>query len=110
MDVAAADSGAVLVVGSDAPTLRMFDRSGKVLWTSGRDGTGPGEFRLATSAAIGPRGVQVVDMTLFAPDGRYLGEVVVPAIIGTYSIAGRWFVADVESQDGTSRIGLWQLR
>jgi hypothetical protein len=54
--------------------------------------------------------VQVVDMTLFAPDGRYLGEVVVPAIIGTYSIAGRWFVADVESQDGTSRIGLWQLR
>ena len=302
MDVAATDSGAVLVVGTDTPTLRMFDRSGKVLWTSGRDGTGPGEFRRATSAAIGLRGVQVVDMTLrritrldhggqptgsapingfaaavgargtsgemvlllddfqgtfslyrwgtadsgsaigkvprsasaqsgmlaipsiavdpsggiavlrdpneyrilkispaghvtgeisrdiprvartaaeiaaierrraaarvrmaderarrggsppvirpavnelkphiainglrfdgagrlwaktmrgtdsstvfdlFEPDGRYLGEVVVPAIIGTYSIAGRWFVADVESQDGTSRIGLWQLR
>jgi hypothetical protein len=64
MDVVVTDSGAVLVVGTDAPTLRMFDRSGRVLWMSGRSGTGPGEYRLATSAAIGPRGVQVVDMTL----------------------------------------------
>ena len=302
MDVAATDSGGVLVVGSEEPTLRMFDRSGKILWTAGRNGTGPGEYRLAMKAAIGARGIQVVDMTLrritrldqgggtvgsnslngfasavgakgrtgemvvllddfrgtftlqrwgttdsgmvvgtvprsaaaqtgkltipsiavdpsgrlavlrdpdeyrilrmsadgqvvgelvrdiarvkrtpaelaamerrqtasrermntergrsgasppvfrppaddlkphvainglryddsgrlwaktmrgnesstvfdlFAADGRYLGEVRIPAAIGTFSIAGRWFVADVESEDGTPRIGIWQLR
>ena len=63
-DVSVTDSGSVLVVSSEAPTLRMFDRTGKVLWTSGRVGTGPGEYRLPTRAAVGPRGIQVVDMTL----------------------------------------------
>ena len=47
---------------------------------------------------------------LFAPDGKYLGEVMVPAVIGTFSIAGRWFVADVESDDGTPRVRFWEIR
>jgi hypothetical protein len=63
MDVSVTDSGAVLVVSSEAPTLRMFDRTGRFLWSSGRAGTGPGEYRLAIRAALGPRGIQVVDMT-----------------------------------------------
>src|SRR5688572_32413523 len=63
-DVAVNDSGFVLVVSSEEPTLRYFDRSGAVRWTAGRAGTGPGEYRLPTRAALGARGVQVVDMTL----------------------------------------------
>jgi hypothetical protein len=63
-DVAVTDSGFVLVVSSEAPTLRYFDRSGGIRWTAGRDGTGPGEYRMPTRAALGPRGIQVVDMTL----------------------------------------------
>jgi hypothetical protein len=63
-DVAASDSGFVLVVSSEEPTLRYFDRTGAVRWTAGRAGTGPGEYRLPTRAALGPRTIQVVDMTL----------------------------------------------
>jgi hypothetical protein len=63
-DVAATDSGAVLVLSSEAPTLRFFDRSGAVRWTSGRAGTGPGEYRLPLRVVIGPRRIRVVDMTL----------------------------------------------
>ena len=33
-DVMVTDSGAVLVVGSEDPTLRFFDRSGAVRWSS----------------------------------------------------------------------------
>jgi hypothetical protein len=47
---------------------------------------------------------------LFAADGKYLGEVTVPAAIGTYSVAGRWFATDVESADGTPRIVLFEIR
>jgi hypothetical protein len=64
LDVVATDSGRVLVVSSQPPTLRYFDRSGTVRWTAGREGTGPGEYRLPTRAVIGPRGIQVIDMTL----------------------------------------------
>ena len=62
-DVMATDSGGVLVLSSEAPALRFFDATGAVRWTAGREGTGPGEYRLPIRAAIGPRGLQVVDMT-----------------------------------------------
>src|SRR5215218_8718696 len=64
-DVAVTESGDVLVVDRDAPTLRMFDRTGRPVWTRGQPGAGPGEYRYAMRAAIGPGGtVQVVDMRL----------------------------------------------
>jgi len=46
---------------------------------------------------------------VFAPDGKYLGEVTVPAAIGTFTVAGRWFAADVESTDGTPRVVLFEI-
>jgi hypothetical protein len=124
-DVAATDSGGVLVVGTEAPALRMFDRSGKVLWTSGRSGTGPGEYRMAIRAAVSPRGVQVVDMTLrritrLDAQGTVLGSAPVsgfPAAVGVKGRSGeivvllddfrgtfslqRWGVADSGSAIGT---------
>jgi hypothetical protein len=36
--------------------------------------------------------------------------VTVPAAVGAYSIAGRWFAGDVESDDGTPRITLFEIR
>jgi hypothetical protein len=64
LDLSLTDSGTVLVVSSEEPTLRMFDRSGRVLWSSGRTGAGPGEYRLPIRAVVGPRSIQVVDLTL----------------------------------------------
>jgi hypothetical protein len=47
---------------------------------------------------------------VFATDGKFIGEVTLPAAAGAFAIAGRWFVADVESADGTPRIGVWEIR
>jgi hypothetical protein len=64
-DVAVTETGNVLIVDRDAPTLRMFDRTGRPLWTRGRTGAGPGEYGYAMRAAIGPGGtIHVVDMRL----------------------------------------------
>ena len=64
-DVVVTETGSVLVVDRDAPTLRMFDRTGRSVWTRGRPGAGPGEYGYAMRAAIGPGGaVQVIDMRL----------------------------------------------
>jgi hypothetical protein len=64
-DIAVAESGDVLLVDRDAPTLRLFDRAGRVVWSRGRPGAGPGEYRFPMRAAFGPNGtVQVVDMRL----------------------------------------------
>src|SRR5215204_5538751 len=59
-DVVVSESGDVLIVDRDAPTLRLFDKSGRVLWTRGRPGDGPGEYRYAMRSALGTDGtVQV---------------------------------------------------
>ena len=83
-DVMVTDAGDVLVVDRDAPTLRLFDKSGKSLWTRGRPGSGPGEYRFAMRAALGADGgVQVVDMrarrlTRLARDGSVAQSLTVP--------------------------------
>jgi hypothetical protein len=62
-DVVITAAGDVLVVDRDAPTLRMFDKGGKPLWSRGRRGAGPGEYKFVLRAALSPDGsVHVVDM------------------------------------------------
>ncbi|HUQ84421.1 MAG TPA: hypothetical protein VM076_24925 [Gemmatimonadaceae bacterium] len=83
-DVAVTESGDVMVVDRDAPTLRLFDRTGKPVWGRGRPGAGPGEYRYAMRAALGRDGVaQVVDMRLrrltrLAADGSVAQSLPVP--------------------------------
>ena len=83
-DVMVTEAGDVLVVDRDAPTLRLFDKTGKPLWTHGRPGSGPGEYRFAMRAALGPDGVvQVVDMrsrrlTRLARDGSVAQSLTIP--------------------------------
>jgi sugar lactone lactonase YvrE len=74
-DVAATDSGDMIIVDKGPPMIRAFDRTGRVLWTGGRTGGGPGEYQFPMRVAIGPdRSVSVVDMrarrmTRLARDG-----------------------------------------
>ena len=74
-DVAVSDSGEIVVADRSAPMLRVFDRTGRVLWTGGRSGGGPGEYRYPMRVAIGPnRSLTIVDMrarrlTRLARDG-----------------------------------------
>ena len=83
-DVVVTEAGDVLVVDRDAPTLRMFDKSGKPLWGRGRAGAGPGEYKFVLRAALGPNGaIHVVDMsqrrvTRLAPDGSVAKSLVFP--------------------------------
>jgi hypothetical protein len=63
-DVAVTDSGEIIIADRAPPMIRAFDRTGRVLWSGGRSGGGPGEYRFPMRVAIGPdRGVSVVDMT-----------------------------------------------
>ena len=74
-DVAVTDSGEMVIADRSAPMIRVFDRTGKVVWTGGRSGGGPGEYRFPMRVALGPdRSVSVVDMrarrmTRLARDG-----------------------------------------
>ena len=93
-DVAATDSGGVLVLSSEAPTLRFFDRSGAVRWTAGRPGTGPGEYRLPIRVVIGPSGIQVVDMTLrritrLDPSGKFASSAPLAGFAASVGTRGR---------------------
>ena len=57
--------GEVLVVASDAPTLRLFNRDGTLLRQLGRPGSGPGEYSFPMRAAWGADGsIHVLDMRL----------------------------------------------
>ncbi len=113
-DVAVNDSGDILVVSADAPTLRLFDRSGRSLWSTGRDGTGPGEFRLAIRAALGPGVIQVVDMTQrritrLDRAGRYVSSAAVngfPAAVGARGHSGELVVL-LDDFRGTFLLERW---
>ncbi len=65
LDVALGPDGQVLVVDATAPMIRLFDRNGRILWSGGRPGAGPGEYRLPIRARLLADGsIIVVDMTL----------------------------------------------
>src|SRR5688572_9738459 len=94
-DVAVTEAGAVLVVDRDAPTLRLFDKSGRIVWARGRPGAGPGEYRFAMRAAPGPDGtVHVVDMRLrrltrLAREGSVAQSLTIPFFPAGVAARGR---------------------
>ena len=94
-DVAVNEAGDVLVIDRDAPTLRMFDKAGRPLWGRGRPGSGPGEYRFAMRAGMGPGGmVQVIDMRLrrltrLAADGAVSKSLTIPFFVAGSAVRGR---------------------
>jgi len=110
-DVAVNEAGDVLVIDRDAPTLRMFDRTGRSVWGRGRPGAGPGEYRFAMRAAMGPGGtVHVVDMRLrrltrLASDGTIAKSLTIPFFVVGSAARGRQgelvFLSDDFNSTGT---------
>ena len=93
-DVVVTDSGSVLVLSSEAPTIRYFDRGGALRWSVGRSGTGPGEYRLPIRAALGPAGIQVVDMssrriTRLDAGGKFTSSVPLAGFAASVGARGR---------------------
>jgi hypothetical protein len=94
-DVAVTDSGDIVVADRSAPMIRAFDRAGRVLWSGGRVGGGPGEYRFPMRVAIGPdRGVSVVDMrarrlTRLARDGAVKATDAILAFPAAAGVRGR---------------------
>jgi len=94
-DVAVNEAGDVLAVDRDAPTLRLFDKTGRVVWGRGRPGAGPGEYRFPMRGTFGPNGtVQVVDMRLrrltrLAQDGSVAQSLTIPFFVAGVAAQGR---------------------
>ena len=71
---------AILVVDALAQAVRVYDLQGKLKFTFGKRGAGPGEFNYPTSVAVDGRGHWVVSDTLncrvqvFDERGQYLSE------------------------------------
>ncbi len=72
------DEDRVYVADAQALEVRVFSREGDFLFTFGREGEGPGEFRAVDGLVVEPGGsIMVRDPRLsrasrFAPDGTYL--------------------------------------
>ena len=72
--------GGIAVADGGAGEIRVFDSSGDHQWTAGRQGEGPGEFRIMDSLGTDPDGgIWVYDfslqrITFVGPDGE-IGEV-----------------------------------
>ena len=56
--------GEILVADRDNPMLRLFDATGKPIWSGGQKGKGPGEYQHILRAAFRPDGgLDLVDFT-----------------------------------------------
>lgn len=78
--VAVAPQGTIYVMDQGNHRLRAFDDRGRPLWSAGREGQGPGEFRVPTGVAANPDGtVSVWDVGKrsvidYGSDGTFLRE------------------------------------
>jgi hypothetical protein len=80
-----ADGGFIVVAGQDRQ-IHRFDASGRLRFSAGREGRGPGEFVAPQTARVTGDSVWVWDLlarrlTIFGPTGRYVRSV---------ELAGTW--------------------
>ncbi len=79
-DVTRLQSGRIAVLNAGSHEVLVFDSVGRVVSRFGREGDGPGEFRLPFSMlGLAGDSMAVVDAngrrTLFGPDGEYVSQV-----------------------------------
>ena len=94
LDVAVDDSGSVLVTADEAPILRRFDWTGRLLWSGATTGSGPGEFRRPMRGMLGPGVIQVLDLaqrrvTRLDPVGQYRSSAPLRGFPAAVSAQGR---------------------
>ncbi len=76
-DGALLSDGGFVVAGFGSYDLRRFDSEGSHMWTAGREGDGPGEFRGLTSIGVGPGDTLLAydfrhrRISRWAPDGSF---------------------------------------
>lgn len=84
-DVSVSPDGRIYVVDGVNSRVRVFDRSGRMLFSFGKDGSGSGEFRHPIGIDIDPSGrVYIADsgnhrVQIFDPDGAFVGRIDLPA-------------------------------
>ncbi|HEY8468045.1 MAG TPA: hypothetical protein VIL18_00315 [Longimicrobiales bacterium] len=82
--VEADDDGNLYILDRTNARVVSFDSAGRLRWTAGRQGGGPGELQDANTLSLGPDGVvHVHDLTKaalvrFGPDGTVLPQVAFP--------------------------------
>lgn len=80
VDVGVGPGTRILVLDSDAWQILVFDSSGRMLSRIGREGSGPGEIRVAKDLEVGMNGTMAVAdvgnarIGFWSPDGRWLGQ------------------------------------
>jgi hypothetical protein len=82
-----APADAFFVADAGEKMIRLFDRSGRLLRTIGREGSGPGEFRTITAAGRRADTLWVVDsqlrrISLFSSGGQFLRSIDAPVLGG----------------------------
>lgn len=108
-------TGNVLVADARDLSLRWYSATGQFLFSAGRPGEGPGEFRRIAQVALTPGGgVAVFDsrlqrVTWFSPEGEYLADVAVELpnarMIGADADTGVVFLSYRETPSELSSAG-----
>jgi hypothetical protein len=79
-------AGNIYIVDWDRKRIQKFDSTGRFLFTIGRQGQGPGEFRNVWRPEFEPDGsFFVVDIaqkriSFFSPEGKYLRQIAFPRV------------------------------
>jgi len=88
--------GRIVVADGGTSTIRMFDPGGTPLWSVGRPGDGPGEYRLIERLGVGPRdSIWVFDyglrrFTILAYDGATVRTVRLGGELSAVGAVGRF--------------------
>jgi hypothetical protein len=102
--------GEILVADRDAPMLRLFDATGKPVWSGGTKGRGPGEYQYILRVAFrSDGGLEIADLsgmrvTTLGPDHKVANTIplsVFPTTAGTDSRGG--IVLGAETPSGSFR-------
>lgn len=109
-DVSVSPSGQILVTDRDAPMLRLFDATGRSLWTVGRKGNGPGEYILPYRSTLVDGGVVVIDMTNsrvtdLDANGKLVGSTTITGFATTVGVTRRADIAFGMDSRAAFRIG-----
>ncbi len=97
-DVRFTRSGATVVADNASSTIFVFDTTGRVRFTAGRKGSGPGEFSALWGLAVLGDSIVGFDGVgagqVFGPDGRYVRSILRPRLATSQRVQRVGLLAD----------------